>query len=70
MLSGPSGHTGAARLAARAALRAGAGLVTLAAPPDALAEVAPAVTAVMIARLEGADTLRAEELETVPGPGW
>jgi hydroxyethylthiazole kinase-like uncharacterized protein yjeF len=40
--------TGAARLAARAALRAGAGLVTVASPRDALAINAAALTAVMV----------------------
>jgi ADP-dependent NAD(P)H-hydrate dehydratase / NAD(P)H-hydrate epimerase len=41
--------TGAARLAARGALRIGAGLVTVAAPPAALAIVAGALTAAMVA---------------------
>ena len=41
ILSGPAGHTGAARLAARSALRIGAGLVTVATPHDALAETRP-----------------------------
>jgi ADP-dependent NAD(P)H-hydrate dehydratase / NAD(P)H-hydrate epimerase len=53
VVSGDASHTGAARLAARAALRAGAGLVTLASPPDALAVNAAHSTAVMIARCEG-----------------
>ncbi len=38
VLSGAAHRTGAARLAARAALRSGAGIVTLASPPDAVAE--------------------------------
>ena len=37
IVSGEIAATGAARMAARAALRAGAGLVTLASPRDALA---------------------------------
>lgn len=48
VLSGDAGKTGAARLAARGGLRIGAGLVTLAAPPDACAEIAAQITAVML----------------------
>jgi hydroxyethylthiazole kinase-like uncharacterized protein yjeF len=48
VLSGPAGRGGAARLAATAGLRAGAGLVTLAAPAGALAEHAAQLTAVML----------------------
>ncbi|MBV9561268.1 MAG: NAD(P)H-hydrate dehydratase [Bradyrhizobium sp.] len=47
-LSGGITATGAARMSARAALRAGAGLVTLASPRDALAVNAGALTAVMV----------------------
>ena len=50
-------RTGAARLAAEAALRAGAGLVTLASPAAALAVNAAHLTAVMLARIDGAETL-------------
>jgi ADP-dependent NAD(P)H-hydrate dehydratase / NAD(P)H-hydrate epimerase len=49
VLSGAGHHTGAARLAARAALRAGAGIVTVASPPDAVADNAAHLTAVMVA---------------------
>ncbi|HEY1862550.1 MAG TPA: NAD(P)H-hydrate dehydratase [Roseiarcus sp.] len=49
ILSGSGHHTGAARLAARAALRAGAGIVSVASPPDAVAVNAAHLTAVMIA---------------------
>ena len=49
VLSGAAHRTGAARLAARAALRSGAGIVTLASPPDAVAENAAHLTAVMVA---------------------
>jgi hydroxyethylthiazole kinase-like uncharacterized protein yjeF len=48
VVSGGQASTGAARLAARAALRAGAGLVTVASPSDALAVNAAALTAVMV----------------------
>ena len=48
VVSGDIASTGAARLAARGALRAGAGLVTLASPRDALAVNAAALTAVMV----------------------
>ena len=48
VLSGELASTGAARLAARGALRAGAGLVTVASPRDALAVNAAALTAVMV----------------------
>lgn len=48
VLSGPVHQTGAARLSAMAALRAGAGLVTLASPDDALAGNAAHLTAVML----------------------
>jgi len=49
VLSGDGHRTGAARLAARAALRAGAGIVTVASPPDAVAVNAAHLTAVMVA---------------------
>jgi hydroxyethylthiazole kinase-like uncharacterized protein yjeF len=46
--SGPHARTGAARLAARAALRVGAGLVTVLSPADAAAENAAQLTAIML----------------------
>jgi len=48
IVSGDIASTGAARLAAHGCLRAGAGLVTLATPRDALAVNASALTAVMV----------------------
>jgi hydroxyethylthiazole kinase-like uncharacterized protein yjeF len=47
-VSGGIAATGAARMSARGSLRAGAGLVTLASPRDALAVNATALTAVMV----------------------
>lgn len=51
--SGPVDATGAARLAARGALRAGAGLVTVASPRNALAVNASQLTAVMVREADG-----------------
>ena len=48
VVSGNMASTGAARLSARGALRAGAGLVTVASPRDALAVNASALSAVMV----------------------
>ena len=56
-VSGPMHRTGAARLAAMAALRAGSGLVTVASPPDALMINATHLTAIMLAKVDGADGL-------------
>jgi ADP-dependent NAD(P)H-hydrate dehydratase / NAD(P)H-hydrate epimerase len=54
VVSGGIAHTGAARLAARGALRAGTGLVTIASPKEALALNAAASTAVMVRPVDGA----------------
>lgn len=51
VLAGGLGRTGAARLAARGALRVGAGLVTIGCPDSALAAVAAQTTAIMCRRL-------------------
>ncbi len=59
ILSGPSGKTGAARIAARGALRIGAGVVTVACPPDALAENAAQLNAIMLKRVADATALKA-----------
>ncbi len=57
VVSGGQSTTGAARLAARGALRAGAGLVTVASPRDALAVNAAASLAVMVRPVDGAGEL-------------
>lgn len=57
VVSGGVSTTGAARLAARGALRAGAGLVTIASPREALAVNAAASLAVMVRPVDGAAEL-------------
>jgi NAD(P)H-hydrate epimerase len=57
VVSGPATATGAARLAAAGALRAGAGAVTLASPPDALLVNAAHLTAIMLRGFDGAGEL-------------
>ena len=57
VVSGPMSATGAARLAAMAALRAGAGAVTVASPPDALLVNAAHLTAIMVRAFDGAEAL-------------
>jgi ADP-dependent NAD(P)H-hydrate dehydratase / NAD(P)H-hydrate epimerase len=74
VVSGDIAATGAARMAARGCLRAGAGLVTLASPRDALAVNASALTAVMVRAIDTADEfaelLTDKRLNTcVIGPG-
>lgn len=59
IVSGPRLKTGAARLAAKAALRAGAGLVTVATPVEASAENAAHLTAIMLREADSADDLAA-----------
>lgn len=75
VFSGPSAKTGAARMAAMAALRGGAGLVTLFSPAAAMLVNAGHLTAIMLRRCENADELaehlRDERLGTfVLGPGF
>lgn len=74
ILSGPSGRGGAARLAARGALRIGAGVVTVGCPLDAIPENAARLDAVMLRGV--ADGLALEEALADPrinalcvGPG-
>lgn len=58
VLSGPALRSGAARLSARAALRIGAGLVTVGAPGSALMECAAQLTAIMLRRCDDGPALR------------
>lgn len=74
ILSGGAGAGGAARLAARGALRMGAGLVTLGAPPAAMFENAMRLDAIMLRRIADGAALSAaledERLNAVVlGPG-
>jgi hydroxyethylthiazole kinase-like uncharacterized protein yjeF len=59
IVSGGFSATGAARLAARGALRGGAGLVTIASPLDALGVNAAGSLAVMVRQVDGAAGLAA-----------
>ena len=57
ILSGSSGCGGAARLAARGALRIGAGLVTVGCPHQALVENASQLNAIMLTEVDSSDAL-------------
>ena len=57
ILSGPATKTGAARLAARGALRIGAGLVTIGSPGGALGEHAAQLNAIMLTGINDAVAL-------------
>ncbi|MDE2498921.1 MAG: NAD(P)H-hydrate dehydratase [Alphaproteobacteria bacterium] len=57
IVSGPAQATGAARLAARGALRIGAGLVSVASPLDAVAINAAQLAAIMVKPFNGANGL-------------
>ncbi|HWD29871.1 MAG TPA: NAD(P)H-hydrate dehydratase [Rhizomicrobium sp.] len=74
VVSGPAHATGAARLAARGALRIGAGLVSVASPLDAVAVNAASLTAIMVKPFDKArglsDLLSDKRLNAVViGPG-
>lgn len=74
VVSGPAHATGAARLAARGALRVGAGLVTVASPSEAVAANASHLTAIMIAPFVTPSDLRniladKRKNSVVAGPG-
>ena len=57
VVSGPAHATGAARLAAHGALRIGAGLVSVASPPDAVPVNAATLSAIMVKPFSGASGL-------------
>ncbi len=57
VLSGGVGKGGATRLAARGALRIGAGVVTVGCPPSALQENAAQLNAIMLSSIKNADEL-------------
>lgn len=74
LVAGGRDMTGAARLSALAAARAGSGLVTIAAPAEVWAVYAAALTSVMVAPLENADSFAglltdARKNVIVVGPG-
>lgn len=74
VVSGPANATGAARLAARAALRCGAGLVTVAATREAVPILGAALTTVMVREIQDgaalATMLQDKRLNAVVvGPG-
>lgn len=75
VFSGPPSATGAARLAAMGAARAGAGAVTVLAPGNAMSVNAAHLTAIMLERIDGADDLAAFAADRRPsafvlGPGF
>lgn len=57
VVSGPAHATGAARLAARGALRVGAGLVSVASPPAAVEVNSVELTAIMVKPFDGVEGL-------------
>jgi len=74
VLSGPAHATGAARLAARSALRIGAGLVSVGSEKDAVAANAAHLTAIMVKPFDGAKGLAALLADSrlnvvIAGPG-
>ena len=71
VVSGSLGKGGAARLAARGALRVGAGLVTIACPPDGLIEHAAHVNAIMSSAFNDLDEILIDERKNAVllGPG-
>jgi ADP-dependent NAD(P)H-hydrate dehydratase / NAD(P)H-hydrate epimerase len=75
IFSGGAASTGAARLAAMAAARAGAGAVTVLGPTDAIAELSAHLTSVMLRKMDDASDLAAIVADPrlgalVIGPGF
>ncbi|KQO80802.1 bifunctional ADP-dependent NAD(P)H-hydrate dehydratase/NAD(P)H-hydrate epimerase [Rhizobium sp. Leaf262] len=75
VFSGPSHATGAARMTAMAGFRAGAGIVTVAAPHEALGVISATLTAVMVSGIESDEELEAwagdkRHATYVLGPGF
>ncbi|POO57634.1 NAD(P)H-hydrate dehydratase [Agrobacterium rosae] len=75
VFSGPSHATGAARMAAMAGFRAGAGIVTIAAPHEALVVLSVTLTAIMVSAIETDEELEAwrddkRHATYVLGPGF
>ena len=70
VVSGRANHTGAARLAARAGLRTGAGLVRIFCPPDAASVIAPSIQAVMLTPFASAESLAREVVPVEEDPAW
>lgn len=75
VFGGGQSHTGAARMTSEAGLRAGAGLVTLATPAEALSVNASAMTAVMVREVDDVPTLQSwlsggKISAVVIGPGF
>lgn len=59
VFSGPSHATGAARMAAMAGFRAGAGIVTIAAPHEAIPVLSTTLTAIMVSAMDTEEQLLA-----------
>jgi hydroxyethylthiazole kinase-like uncharacterized protein yjeF len=75
VFSGEAGKTGAARLSATAGLKAGAGLVTVGSPSDAMPVNAASLTAIMLHRIDTVKDLKnwldtAKLAAFVLGPGF
>ena len=70
VFAGAMGTTGAAILAADAAARCRAGMVTIYADPEIYPVVAPAVRSIMVRRFEPGSDITTNADAAVIGPGW